>query len=66
MSKALAECSLAELVKDPLVGLVMKSDGVDPGSLALLFARVARERAQDTHTARFQASDEEPNRWASC
>ena len=28
-----AECSLAELVHDPLIGLVMKSDGIDPGEL---------------------------------
>ena len=29
MGKVIAECSLAELVEDPLVGLLMKSDGVD-------------------------------------
>ncbi len=39
-----AECSLAELVHDPLIGLVMKSDGVDRGELELLLGRVARER----------------------
>jgi hypothetical protein len=39
-----AECSLAELVHDPLIGLVMKSDGIDPGALELLLVRVARDR----------------------
>ena len=36
------EYSLAELVDDPLVGLLMKSDGVDRRSIELLFERVAR------------------------
>ena len=40
-----AECSLAEPVHDPLIGLVMKSDGIDPGELKLLLDRVARNRA---------------------
>ena len=40
----IAECSLAELVDDPLVGLVMRSDGVDRAVLRLLLERVARER----------------------
>ena len=35
------EYSLAELVEDPLVGLVMKSDGVDRRNIELLFERVA-------------------------
>lgn len=33
--------SLAELIDDPLVGLVMRSDGVDRHSIELLFERVA-------------------------
>jgi hypothetical protein len=37
-------CSLAELVGDPLIGLVMKSDGVDRRELERLLQRVARER----------------------
>ncbi len=37
-------CSLAELVGDPLIGLVMKSDGVDRAELERLLQRVARER----------------------
>jgi hypothetical protein len=37
-------CTLAELVRDPLIGLVMKSDGVDRHSIELLFERIARER----------------------
>jgi hypothetical protein len=36
------EYSFAELVEDPLVGLLMKSDGVDRRSIELLFERVAR------------------------
>ena len=42
---AIAECSLAELMEDPLVGLVMQSDGVDRCELELLFERVGRRRA---------------------
>jgi hypothetical protein len=39
-----AHCTLAELVRDPLIGLVMHSDGVDRHSVELLFDRIARER----------------------
>lgn len=42
-----AECSLTELVEDPLIGLVMKSDGVDRCELELLLEYVARERMRD-------------------
>jgi hypothetical protein len=42
----IAQCSLAELMADPLIGLVMKSDGVDRRDLELLLERVARERAR--------------------
>ena len=41
------DCTLAELVRDPLVGLVMKSDGVDGRSIELLFERIARERPKE-------------------
>ena len=41
-----AEWSLAELPEDPLIGLVLKSDGVDRYELALMLERVARERAR--------------------
>jgi hypothetical protein len=34
--------SLAELMDDPLIGLVMKSDGVDRRELELLLERAAR------------------------
>lgn len=37
-------CTLAELVHDPLIGLLMHSDGVDRRSIELLFERIARER----------------------
>jgi hypothetical protein len=42
MGHKIAEYSLAELVEDPLVGLLMKSDGVDRRSIELVFERVAR------------------------
>ena len=42
MDHQIAEYSLAELVEDPLVGLLMKSDGVDRHSIELLFERIAR------------------------
>jgi hypothetical protein len=37
-------CSLTELVDDPLIDLVMKSDRVDRNELDLLLQRVGRER----------------------
>ena len=40
-----AECSLADLVHDPLIGLVMKSGGVDPAALEPLLEQVARDQA---------------------
>jgi hypothetical protein len=39
----ITQCSLAELMADPLIGLVMKSDGVDRRDLQLLLERVARQ-----------------------
>jgi len=38
--------TLAELVDDPLVRLMMTSDGVDRDSIETLFKRVARQRAR--------------------
>ena len=46
MSWTSTGCSLAELVGDPLIGLVMKSDGVERSELERLLQRVARERLQ--------------------
>jgi hypothetical protein len=37
-------CSFAELVEDPLIGLVMKSDGVARSELERLLQRGARDR----------------------
>ena len=48
----IAECSLAELVDDPLVGLVMKRDGVNHAELTLLLERVARQRLRATRLAK--------------
>ncbi len=39
-----AQFGLAELVRDPLIGLVMESDGVDRRCIELLFERIARAR----------------------
>ena len=47
----IAGCSLAELVDDPLIGLVMKSDGVERRELERLLERVARERLRATGRA---------------
>jgi hypothetical protein len=47
MNRNIPECSLAELFEDLLIGLVMKSDGVDRIHLELLFERVARERGRN-------------------
>jgi hypothetical protein len=44
-------CSLAELVDDPLIGLVMKSDAVGRCELNLLLERVANERLPATRLA---------------
>ena len=41
----IAGCSLVELIDDPLIRLVMNSDGVHRRELELLLERVARERA---------------------
>jgi hypothetical protein len=36
--------TLADLVDDPLVGLVMRSDGVDRAGIEALFERIAQAR----------------------
>ena len=54
MDHKTTEYSLAELVDGPLVGLLMKSDGVDRRSIELLFERVAR-------SARFREAIPCPN-----
>jgi hypothetical protein len=66
MGKVIAECSLAELVEDPLVGLLMKSDGVDRRGVELLFERVARGRARDLEGSRSRLRDEEAARCSTC
>jgi hypothetical protein len=50
MDRRTTESSLAELVEDPLIGLLMKSDGVDRRSIELLFERVARSDRYRTVT----------------
>ena len=48
----IAGFSLAELVDDPLIGLVMKSDGVERCELELLLKRIARQRLQPAGVAK--------------
>jgi hypothetical protein len=48
----IAGCSLAELVNDPLICVVMKSDGVDRRQLEHLLERITRERLQPTGLAK--------------
>jgi hypothetical protein len=66
MGKIIAEFSLADLVGDPLVGLMMKSDGVDRRSIELLFERVARDRAQGLGSVRPGLPGEEIGRCPCC
>jgi hypothetical protein len=59
----IAGCSLAELVDDPLIGLVVKSDGVDRCELEVLLERVERERLRATGLAnpcRLQTAETAP------
>lgn len=48
----IAGCSLAELVDDPLVGLLMQSDGVDRCEIERLLERIARERLRAMRLAK--------------
>jgi hypothetical protein len=54
MDAKTAEYTFLELVEDPLVGLLMKSDGVDRRSIELLFERVAS-------SARYRETTPRPN-----
>lgn len=40
------EPTLAELIDDPLIRLVMASDGVDPHRVRTIFADIARRRKE--------------------
>lgn len=66
MGNGIAECSLAELVEDPLIGLLMKSDGVDRRTVELLLARVARKRAQGVDECRSFPPDDEVAPCSAC
>ena len=44
MEERIAELSLTELISDPLIRLLMKSDGVDRRNIELLFERLAQRR----------------------
>ena len=54
------QCTLAELVRDPLIGLLMHSDGVDRHSIELLFERIARERPREARQRGATASVKMP------
>jgi hypothetical protein len=43
-STSTGNLTLAELVRDPLVGLLMRSDGVDRDCIEALFQRIACQR----------------------
>jgi hypothetical protein len=58
-------CSLAELVEDPLISLLMKSDGVDRRGLEVLLERVARERSRAVQGSQPPQADE-ATRCPSC
>jgi hypothetical protein len=45
------EASLAELLDDPVVAMIMRSDGVDRDSVERLLMTVERERARFAPTA---------------
>ena len=66
MDDNIAEWSLAKLIEDPLIGLVMKSDGVDRRSIEYLFERIARERAGGDHALRLRLGDKETKRCTIC
>jgi hypothetical protein len=38
--------TLAELMQDPLIHMMMRSDGIDHGSIEALFARIAQSRGR--------------------
>jgi hypothetical protein len=40
--------SLAELIQDPLIGLLMASDGVDRCTVERLFEQISRRRSHAT------------------
>ena len=58
-------CLLAEPVEDPLIGLLMKSDGVDRRGLEVLLERVARERSRAVQGSQPPQADE-ATRCPSC
>jgi hypothetical protein len=62
----MAESSLTELVRDPLVGLVMKSDGVDRRSIELLFERIGRGLGPRLEAVRPRHARQEIDRCTTC
>ena len=62
----MAESSLTGLVRDPLVGLVMKSDGVDRRSIELLFQRIGRGLGPRLEALRQSRARQEIDRCTTC
>jgi hypothetical protein len=58
----IAGFSLAELIDDPLIGLIMKSDGVDRHYLELLLERAARAMIVGASICGTPANHREPER----
>jgi hypothetical protein len=63
---AMAESSRAELARDPLVGLVMRSDGVDRRSIEPLFKRIGRGPRPRLEALRPRHAGQEIDRCTTC
>jgi hypothetical protein len=63
---AMAESSRVELVRDPPVGLVMRSDGVDRCSIELLFERIGRGPRPRLEALRPRHVGQEIDRCTTC
>ena len=48
MRQCYDELTLDELLADPVIGAVMRADGVDPDALGSELARFAEEREEET------------------
>jgi hypothetical protein len=66
MDDHIAEWSLAELVEDPLIGLVMKSACVDRRRVECLFERITRARTRGDQALRLRLGDKETQRCTIC
>jgi hypothetical protein len=58
----IAGCSLTELIDDPLINLLMKSDGVDRREVELLLERVARTASVSAVAGSAESPRNDPTR----